>query len=89
MQDGVGRRIGEMTETLFSVLKPLTRQTRYMTLANWHDCLNQLFELQSRIKQQGFVELLSHRIVTNTKKLGGFIYVLLWHVCGSHHFVMV
>lgn len=67
---GVGRRVGEMTEALWALLKPFTKLARYMTLARWHDGYNFALELLMRTKQSTFVTLLDSKRSKNASKLG-------------------
>ena len=68
--DGVGRRVGEQTEVLWSTVKPFFKIARYMTFAHWWDSYNCLFQLLSRRKQERFSTMLQSRIKRIDAKLG-------------------
>ena len=66
-----GRRVGEMTETFWSQVKPFSKLARYMTLAHWHDGFNLAFDFISATKQREFVSLMESKLKRNIQLLGG------------------
>ena len=56
---GVGRRVGEQMEHLWSRGKPLFLVARYMTPAHWWDSMNALLELLTTLLQHELPKLLS------------------------------
>jgi hypothetical protein len=69
-QVGAGRRVGEMTEALWALLKPFTKLARFMTLARWHDGYNLALAHLMHVKLANFVDLLQSKRAKNTTKLG-------------------
>lgn len=62
-----------MTEALWSLLKPLTKLARYMTLGHWHDSYNQALSLITIMKQRTFTAMMKIKIQKNKKKLGWWL----------------
>jgi hypothetical protein len=86
LQDGTGRRIGESTESLWSLLKPLTKMARYMTLAHWHDSYNQALGLITTLKQRTFTALMKTKVLNLKKKLGWLPRPVQSNRCYLGHF---
>lgn len=69
-QVGAARRVGEQTEELWSEIKKFCKVARYMTHANWRDCMDMLFLLLSLRKQWNFPKMLAARILRIDAKIG-------------------
>ncbi|KAL4527333.1 hypothetical protein Ndes2437B_g02480 [Nannochloris sp. 'desiccata'] len=69
---GVGRRVGEQTEVLWSEIKPFFKIARYMTRAHWWDNYNCLLWLLSLRKQERFPAMLADRIARIDTKVDEF-----------------
>ena len=69
-QEGAGRRIGEQTEQLWSLIKPFCKKARYMTKAHWHDALNAAFWMLTLRKQGPAPAVLEGRVKQNRRHLG-------------------
>ena len=67
---GYGRRHGEVIEQFWSLLKKLTKLTRYMTSAHWQDAYNLAIELAVRVKQDAFVDLMKGRLKKIVPRIG-------------------
>ena len=67
---GVGRRVGEQTEVLWSTVKPFFKIARYMTFAHWWDNYNCLLWLLSLRKQERLPVMLESRIKRINEKKG-------------------
>ena len=80
---GVGRRVGEQTEVLWSSVKPFFKIARYMTRARWWDNYNCLLWLLSRRKQERFPLMLYNRITRIDKKLGENSAPFLFFMCST------
>jgi hypothetical protein len=70
MQANAARRVGEQTEQLWAMLRPLSKKVRYMSPAHWQDCMDNALLLLSRLKQGDFAKLLKRKLDNNTRKLG-------------------
>lgn len=70
-QEGAARRVGEQTEELWSEIKKFCKVARYMTHANWRDCMDMLFLLLSFRKQWNFPKMLEARTLRIAAKKGG------------------
>ena len=70
MQEGAGRRIGEQTEQLWSLIKPFCKRARYMTKAHWYDAMNGAFWALTLRKQRPAPAVLQGRRKHNDKQLG-------------------
>ena len=70
LQEGAGRRIGEQTEQLWSLIKPFCKKARYMTKARWHDAFNAAFWALTLRKQGPAPAVLEGRLKQNGKHLG-------------------
>jgi len=70
MQEGAARRVGEQTESLWSLIKPFAKRARYMTKAHYVDSMNlALYRLTLR-KQRDMAKLLQFQWNENEKKIG-------------------
>ena len=58
VQVGVGRRVGEQPEHLWSFGKALFQRARYVTFAHWVDVMNMWLDLMTTLRQ----EALPHRL---------------------------
>ena len=81
---GVGRRVGEQTEVLWSSVKTFFKIARYMTRAHWWDNYNCLLWLLSRRKQERFPVMLHNRINRINKKLGENSASFLFSMCSIY-----
>ena len=70
LQLGAGRRIGEQTEQLWSLIKPVCKKARYMTKARWHDAMNSAFWAITLRKQRPAPSVLQSRLKQNCTHLG-------------------
>ena len=70
LQEGAGRRIGEQTEQLWSLIKPFCKRARYMTKAHWYDAMNGAFWALTLRKQRPAPAVLQGRRKHNDKQLG-------------------
>lgn len=59
-----------MTESLWSLLNPLTKIARHMAPRRWHDSYNQALSLITLMKQRAFTALMTKKLQKNKKKLG-------------------
>jgi hypothetical protein len=62
VQEGVGRRVGEQSEWVWSRGKPLFMLIRYMTHAHWWDAINSWLALLSKQLQHELPEVLQKRL---------------------------
>ncbi len=69
-QDGVGRRVGEQLEWLWSRLKPVFMLSRYMTRARWWDTINSALALLTKQLQQELPAVLEKRLSTIDNTIG-------------------
>lgn len=79
--EGVGRRVGEQTEVLWSEIKPFFKIARYMTRAHWWDNYNCLLWLLSLRKQERFPAMLADRIARIDTKVGEYFASLPFLMC--------
>ena len=79
-QAGVGRRVGEQTESWWSLVKSFAKKARYMSPRNWWDGFNRLYTLLSSHKQYGFPRMMEKKILRIEQKLGQFFYGLFVEV---------
>jgi hypothetical protein len=68
--EGVGRRVGEQTESWWAKIKPFSKIARYMTFAHWWDGYNMLYHTLSRAKQIGLASTLESKINRIKAKIG-------------------
>jgi hypothetical protein len=71
VQEGVGRRVGEQAEWLWSRGKPLFLLTRYMTPARWWDTINAFLALLSQLLQSELPGVLAKRLSGIDATIGG------------------
>lgn len=69
VQDGVGRRVGEQTEALWSILKALSKIARYMTPAHWWDTYNLAMEHISKRRLELFFPMMVRKVKRNQERL--------------------
>lgn len=62
LQEGVGRRVGEQSEWLWSRCKPVFMLTRYMSQARWWDTINSCLALLSKLLQHELPAVLEKRL---------------------------
>jgi len=70
LQEGAGRRIGEQTEQLWSLIKPFCKIARYMTKAHWYDAFNSALWALTLRKQRTAPAMLEGRVKRNKDHLG-------------------
>ena len=86
VQEGAGRRVGETTEALWSMLKPFTKVARYMKLHNWWDAYNLVLLLISQTRQQCLPDLLLDRWNKLGAKKGEHLFV--WCLAAPTHLLL-
>ena len=69
-QTGVGRRVGEQTESWWSLVKSFAKKARYMAPRNWWDGFNRLYKLLSTQKQRDFPQMMKKKILRVEQKRG-------------------
>lgn len=79
LQEGVGRRVGEQSEQVWSRVKPFSLVARYMAPPRWWDGYNSLFALLGQLVQRDLPQLLEKKL----KNIGNTISALRCVVCLS------
>ena len=79
--EGVGRRVGEQTESLWSVIKPFAKKARYMAFRNWWDSYNFLFRHLTFLKQREMPISLERKLKKIGGKIGEYFYFSIGPSC--------
>ena len=84
LQEGVGRRVGEQSEQVWSRVKPFSLVARYMAPPRWWDGYNSLFALLGQLVQRDLPQLLEKKL----KNIGNTISACIaLHCLPLLHFV--
>jgi hypothetical protein len=79
MQKGVGHRVGEQSEQVWSQIKPFALIARYMTQAHWWQGYSLVFDLLSRLKQCALPELLDKKMRNTHTAIGASVRCIMMH----------
>ena len=78
--EGVGRRVGEQTESWWAKTKPYAKIARYMTFAHWWDGYNMLYHTLTRCKQIGLASTLESKLNKIDTKIGESAFITFHYV---------
>ena len=68
--DNAGRRIGEQSESVWSIIKAFAKRARYMTYRNWWDGYNFFFEFLTAVRQRDMAQTLQRKLKNIEVKIG-------------------